>query len=153
VHAIVPEVFPGLANSGTSRPSAPDCIDFDIDPLFDYLARRRLRPWWLPFAPPSSRRLLERPRLPVLLLTLGNLDSSTSTMATLRMASSTTAIHPHLGFIDINTKGYHPHEFLTGFLSSRSVCTTPTFQLRGDVSPSALAYGFFSSLPSVALPL
>jgi hypothetical protein len=69
------------------------------------------------------------------------------------MASATTAIHPRLGFIDIGTKGYHPHEFLSGFLFSRSVCTTPTFQLRGDVSLSALAYGFFSSLPSVVLPL
>lgn len=47
-----------------------------------------------PFAPPSSRRLLEHLRLPERLLTLGNLDSSTSTTATLRTASSTTAIHP-----------------------------------------------------------
>jgi hypothetical protein len=37
VRAIVPEVFPGLANSGMSRSSAPDCIDFGIDRLFDCL--------------------------------------------------------------------------------------------------------------------
>jgi hypothetical protein len=37
VCGIIPEAFPGLANSGTSRPSATDCIDFGIDPLFDCL--------------------------------------------------------------------------------------------------------------------
>ena len=31
-----------------------------------------------------------------------------------------------LGYLDIGTKGYHPHELLAGFLSSRSIRTTPT---------------------------
>jgi hypothetical protein len=63
--------------------------------------------------------------------------------------SSTTTIHPPVWLH--GTKGYHPHEFLAGFLSSRSVYTT--FQLRGMsvhwLSPTA------SSLvsPSVVLPL
>jgi hypothetical protein len=84
-----------LANSGPSRPSAPDCINFDIDPLFRLPRRVAVFvPGGFPFAPPSSRRLFEHPRLPVRLLTLGNLDSSTSTTATLRTASSTTDIHP-----------------------------------------------------------
>jgi hypothetical protein len=30
------------------------------------------------------------------------------------------------GYLDIGTKGYHPHELLAGFLSSRSIRTTPT---------------------------
>jgi hypothetical protein len=49
-----------------------------------------------------------RMRLHMRLFTLSNLDSSTSTTATLRTVSSTMAIHPRLGFIDIDTKGYHP---------------------------------------------
>jgi hypothetical protein len=92
--AIVPEVFSSLANPEMSRPSAPDYIDFSIDPL---RLPRRVTVFVLggfPFAPPPSRRLLEHPWLPVQLLTLGNLDSYTLTMATLRTASSTTAIHP-----------------------------------------------------------
>jgi len=40
VRAIVPETFPGLANPGMSRPSAPDCIDFGIDPLFVFVGLR-----------------------------------------------------------------------------------------------------------------
>ena len=50
-----------------------------------------------------------------------------------------------LGYLDIGTKGYHPHELLAGFLSSRSIRTAPTLLLRGDVSPLATAFGFFSS--------
>jgi hypothetical protein len=50
------------------------------------------------------------------------------------------------GCTDIGTKGYHPHELLASFLSSRSICTTPTFQLRGDVSSSAFVFFFFCSL-------
>jgi hypothetical protein len=94
VRAIVPEVFPGVANPGMSHPSAPDCIDFGIDPPLRL--PRRVAVFVLggfPFAPPFSPCLLERPRLPVRLLTLGNLDSSTSTTTTLRTASPTTTIH------------------------------------------------------------
>ena len=31
------------------------------------------------------------------------------------------AIHLHLGFLDISTKGYHPHELLVGFYSSHRI--------------------------------
>ena len=37
----------------------------------------------------------------------------------LRTASLTMAIHPRLGFLDIGTKGYHPHEGLPVFLQSQ----------------------------------
>ena len=35
------------------------------------------------------------------------------------------------GFFDIGTKGYHPHELLAGFLSSRSIRTILTLWLGG----------------------
>ncbi|KAM3332121.1 hypothetical protein ACQJBY_027758 [Aegilops geniculata] len=99
VHAIVREAF--------FWPSKPE----PVSPVGSGLHRLRHRPplrlpqciaifvlGGFPFAPPSSRRLLERQRLSVQLLTLGNLDSSTSTTATLRTASSTMTIHPTARF-------------------------------------------------------
>jgi hypothetical protein len=133
-----PEAFPGLANSGTSRPSAPDCIDFGIDPLFDCLdaspssslvaSPSRYRPHG---ASSSARGFL-----------CGSLPSATLTAPRRPRLPYARHLRPRLftlqfGCIDIGTKGYHPHELLAGFLSSRSVRTAPTFQLRGDVSPSA----------------
>jgi hypothetical protein len=114
---------------------------------------RRLRPWWLPLratvlpAPPrapAASYAAPYPREPRQLHVdhgyprhdIIDHDYSPSVSA-----SSTLA-----------QKGYHPHEFLTGFVSNRSVCTTPTFQLWGDVSLSALAYGFFSSLTVCGAP-
>jgi hypothetical protein len=148
MRAIVTEVFSGLANPEMSRPSAPDCIDFGIDPL---RLPRRVAVFvlggfpfaLLPSAPPrapAASCASPYPRQPRQL----HVDHGYPT-------SSTTTIHPPVWLH--GTKGYHPHEFLAGFLSSRSVYITSTFQLRGMsvhwLSPTA------SSLvsPSVVLPL
>jgi hypothetical protein len=110
--------------------------------------RRRLRPWWLPlrstvltmppraFEASCAAPYLRQPR---------QLHVAT---ATLRTTSST---------IDISTKGYHPHVLQADFLSSRSICTATTFQLRGAVgggvvSPSAFAFGLFSNLTVCGTP-
>ena len=62
-------------------------------------------------------------------LVFGNLDSS----AALRRPRLSYAWHLRpwlialqLGYLDIDTKGYHLHELLAGFPSSRSIRTTPT---------------------------
>ena len=57
-----------------------------------------------------------------------------------------------LGYLDLDTNGYHLHELLAGFLSSRSIRTTPTLRLQGDVSPLAPAFGFFSNLTVCGAP-
>ena len=69
----------------------------------------------------------------------------------LRTASLTMAIHPRLGFLDIGTKGYHPHEGLPVFLQSQhSYCTD--VMSAGDVSPLVPIFGFFSSLTVYSVP-
>jgi hypothetical protein len=85
---------PNPSAADTPLTSAPDYMDFVIDPLWLPRCIAVFVLGGFPFAPPSSRRLLERPRLPMRLLTLGNLDSSTLTTATLGTTSSTTTIHP-----------------------------------------------------------
>jgi len=79
------------------------------------------------------------------------LSSATSTALRRPRLSYARHLRPwllalQLGYLDIGTKGYHPHELLAGFLSSRSIRTTPTLRLRGDVSPLAPASGFFSAV-------
>jgi hypothetical protein len=87
----------------------------------------------------------------------GSLRSATSTAPRRPQLPYTWHHRPRLftlqfGFINIGTKGYHLHELLAGCLSSRSVCTTPTFKLRGDVSPSASALASSPVSPSAVLP-
>src|SRR6185436_21104645 len=78
---------------------------------------------------------------------------ATSCAATSSSATSTALRRPRLlyarhlrpwllqlGYLDISTKGYHPHELL----SSRNIRIAPTLQLRGDVSPSVPTFGFSS---------
>jgi hypothetical protein len=67
------------------------------------------------------------------------------------MASSTMAIHPRLGYLDIGTKGYNPHELLAGFSlqwQHRADVITA-----GDISPSAFAFDFFSNLTICCAPV
>jgi len=63
-------------------------------------------------------------------LIFNNLNTM-STTTTLRMATSTMIIHPYLSFLDIGTKGYHPHELLVIFYSSRRIYTTMVLRQRG----------------------
>jgi hypothetical protein len=98
-----PEAFSSLANSGTSRPSAPDCIDFGIDPLFDCLD-----------ASPSSSMVASPPRhCPH--------DASRASAASCVAPYPRQSRQPHVDH------GYPTHDiFDHGYSPSSSVASTST---------------------------
>ena len=90
VRAIAPDAFTGLANPGMCRSMA--CLHRLRHRLSLRLPRRvAVFVSGVVSVTPPPWRFLVRPRLPVRLLTIGDLDSSPSTTATLRTTSSTTA--------------------------------------------------------------
>jgi len=122
----------------------PECIDFGIAPLrlprrvaiFVYGAFSITPPWWPPLVCPR-------------LSCAATSSSSTSTALRWPRLSYAQHLRPCLlalqvGYLDIGTKGYYPHELLADFPSSRSIHTTPTLRLRGRVSPLAPAFDFSS---------
>nr|CAB3465524.1 unnamed protein product [Digitaria exilis] len=116
-------------------PDGPKCVDFGIVPPLR-LPRR--------VAIFVFGRLLVRPRLRMKVLyvyhgysTHGILDHGYSP------SSSATSTSARRAIIRMS---YSP------VLSSRSIRITPTFCLRGDVSPPAPAFGFFSSLTVCGAP-
>ena len=95
----------------------PDCIDFGIAPsmtasMCRHLHLRRLLYYATTMAPP---------RAPVASCAA---TSSSATSTALRRPRLLYARHLRpwllqLGYLDIGTKGYHPHEFLAGSLQSQ----------------------------------
>src|SRR6185295_5557104 len=78
-------------------------------------------------APPRRHR--RRPLLPLRLLQqlrAASASSSSPFFCACDRRGGLLCWSLQLGYLDIGTKGYHPHELLAGFLSSRSIRTTPT---------------------------
>jgi len=62
------------------------------------------------------------------------------------------AIHPRLVYLDIGTKGNHPHELFAGFSLQSQHPHRADVITAGDVSPSAFAFDVFSSLAVCGAP-
>ena len=150
VRAIVPDAFTGLANPGMCRSMA--CLRRLRHRLSLRLPRRvAVFVSGVVSVTPPPWRFLVRPRLPVRLLTIGDLDSSPSTTATLRTTSSTTATCSSSASSTSAQRATIRMSF-SPVLSSRSIRIAPTLQLRGDVSPSVPTFGFSSSLTVCSAP-
>ena len=150
VRAIVPDAFTGLANPGMCRSMA--CLRRLRHRLSLRLPRRvAVFVSGVVSVTPPPWRFLVRPRLPVRLLTIGDLDSSPSTTATLRTTSSTTATCSSSASSTLAQRATIRMSF-SPVLSSRSIRIAPTLQLRGDVSPSVPTFGFSSSLTVCSAP-
>ena len=150
VRAIVPDAFTGLANPGMCRSMA--CLRRLRHRLSLRLPRRvAVFVSGVVSVTPPPWRFLVRPRLPVRLLTIGDLDSSPSTTATLRTTSSTTATCSSSASSTSAQRATIRMSF-SPVLSSRSIRIAPTLQLQGDVSPSVPTFGFPSSLTVCSAP-